>query len=127
MNPRGGEGAEASGAEASGGEDSDAFSRPSSSALAASDRRSNRRSPALFRGALPRRDATPSLLTAAEVEWIDAYHARVWDRVSPRLEPDSEGGQWLRQATRPLAEHALASSHAVGTAQPGGASALPAE
>ena len=47
------------------GEDSDAFSRPSSSALAASDRRSNRRSPALFRGALPRRDAPPSLLTAA--------------------------------------------------------------
>ena len=25
-----------------------------------------------------------SLLTAAEVEWINDYHARVWDNVSAR-------------------------------------------
>ena len=50
----------------------------------------------------------PSLLTALEIEWIDGYHARVWERISPRLEPQSEGWHWLREATRPLAETGLA-------------------
>ena len=27
-----------------------------------------------------------SLLTLAEMEWLDGYHARVWERVSPHLE-----------------------------------------
>lgn len=49
----------------------------------------------------------PSLLTPAEVEWLDSYHARVWSRVSPRLDPSSDGGRWLRAATRPLAEQGL--------------------
>ena len=49
-----------------------------------------------------------SLLTTAEVQWIDAYHARVWERVSPRMESDSPGAAWLRKATRPLAEQDLA-------------------
>jgi len=49
----------------------------------------------------------PSLLTAAEVAWIDSYHSRVWERVSPRLDADSAGMRWLQQATRPLVEHGL--------------------
>lgn len=49
----------------------------------------------------------PSLLTSAEVEWLDAYHARVWERVSPRVDADSEGARWLRRVTRPLAEQGV--------------------
>jgi len=45
-----------------------------------------------------------SLLTAAEVEWIDGYHSRVWERISPRLPKDSEGYTWLRESTRPLVQ-----------------------
>ena len=43
-----------------------------------------------------------SLLTLAEVEWLDRYHERVWDRISPRLEPESEASRWLRRTTRPI-------------------------
>ena len=43
-----------------------------------------------------------SLLTTAEAEWIDAYHAKVWERVSPLLEEGCEGWLWLQQATQPL-------------------------
>ena len=43
-----------------------------------------------------------SLLTAAEREWIDAYHAQVWERVSPLLDEGCEGREWLREATQPL-------------------------
>jgi len=41
----------------------------------------------------------PSLLTPAEVEWLDAYHQRVWERISPRLDEGSEAWEWLHQAT----------------------------
>lgn len=43
-----------------------------------------------------------ALLTTSEVEWLDAYHARVWERISPLLPPESEGHAWLHKATRPL-------------------------
>ena len=46
----------------------------------------------------------PSLLSAKEVAWLDAYHTRVWEKISPRLAPDDEGYAWLKEATRPLAE-----------------------
>ena len=52
------------------------------------------------------------LLTPTEVAWLDAYHARVWANVSPRLEDGSEGWRWLREATAPLE----ASAPAAGTA-----------
>jgi Xaa-Pro aminopeptidase len=45
-----------------------------------------------------------SLLTPHELEWIDSYHRRVFQRVSPRLPPQSEGYRWLQDATQPLAE-----------------------
>lgn len=43
-----------------------------------------------------------SLLTADEVHWLDSYHARVWDRISPRLAMGSDGYTWLQEATWPL-------------------------
>jgi Xaa-Pro aminopeptidase len=42
----------------------------------------------------------PSLLTAAEIAWLDAYHARVRDAVMPQV--DAATGEWLAEATRPI-------------------------
>ena len=40
------------------------------------------------------------LLDEKEVEWINAYHGRVWEQLSPRLEGDVL--DWLRNKTLPL-------------------------
>ena len=42
----------------------------------------------------------PDLLTSEELAWLNDYHARVWDVVSPQL--DEEEKVWLEQATRPV-------------------------
>jgi len=42
-----------------------------------------------------------SLLTPAEIAWLDGYHARVRDTIGPLVDPDT--GEWLAAATRPLA------------------------
>jgi Xaa-Pro aminopeptidase len=42
----------------------------------------------------------PSLLTAEETEWLNAYHARVREALSPGL--DSETLSWLGKATRAI-------------------------
>ena len=39
-----------------------------------------------------------SLLTPPEVAWLDDYHQRVWQELSPELPPAER--DWLRQATR---------------------------
>lgn len=41
-----------------------------------------------------------ALLTQAEREWLDAYHQRVYDMLSPHL--DGAALAWLRDRTRPL-------------------------
>ncbi len=41
-----------------------------------------------------------SLLTAAEIGWVNAYHARVRDALSADLDGDAR--HWLHDATRPL-------------------------
>jgi len=41
-----------------------------------------------------------SLLVAAEIEWLDAYHAKVFAMVSEAL--DVVGKRWLEMATKPL-------------------------
>lgn len=43
-----------------------------------------------------------ALLRADEVAWLDAYHADVWERVSPLV--GGEALEWLRGRTRALAE-----------------------
>ena len=43
----------------------------------------------------------PSLLTAEEIDWLDTYHARVRETLSPLLDPEDRA--WLAGATRPLA------------------------
>ena len=41
-----------------------------------------------------------SLLTATEVDWLDSYHRRVRDTISPLVDDDT--AQWLVAATEPL-------------------------
>ncbi|MCW5732081.1 MAG: aminopeptidase P family protein [Alphaproteobacteria bacterium] len=43
----------------------------------------------------------PSLLSAAEIAWLDAYHEEVRNSLAPLL--DAETASWLERATRPLA------------------------
>jgi Xaa-Pro aminopeptidase len=50
---------------------------------------------------LARKLIDPGLLTETERAWLDAYHARVRERVSSVV--DAETRDWLAQATRPLA------------------------
>ncbi len=40
------------------------------------------------------------LLTADEIAWLDAYHARVVKTLDPRL--DSKTRAWLRKAAAPI-------------------------
>lgn len=42
-----------------------------------------------------------ALLSEQEVQWVDAYHRDVWDKVSPLIE-DAQAKEWLRDATTPL-------------------------
>jgi Xaa-Pro aminopeptidase len=41
-----------------------------------------------------------ALLTVEEIGWVDAYHARVRDKLSSLV--DAETKEWLSEATRPL-------------------------
>ena len=40
------------------------------------------------------------LLTAGEVAWLDAYHARVADEIGPLV--DEATAEWLKKATAPI-------------------------
>ena len=42
----------------------------------------------------------PSLLSKAEIDYIDAYHGRVWTEISPRVDGDVK--KWLETACEPL-------------------------
>ncbi|HTY68207.1 MAG TPA: aminopeptidase P family protein [Alphaproteobacteria bacterium] len=44
----------------------------------------------------------PALLTARERDWLDAYHARVRESLTPLL--DAATAAWLARATRPIVE-----------------------
>ncbi|MGO9132676.1 MAG: aminopeptidase P family protein [Methylovirgula sp.] len=42
----------------------------------------------------------PKLLSANELAWFNAYHARVWETLSPHVDGDVK--KWLKQATKPV-------------------------
>ncbi len=42
----------------------------------------------------------PGLMTREEIAWLDAYHAKVREIVSPQV--NGETLAWLEQATRPV-------------------------
>lgn len=46
------------------------------------------------------RPIRPELLTAEEIQWLNAYHARVREALSPHLGGDDKA--WLEAATRPI-------------------------
>jgi Xaa-Pro aminopeptidase len=50
---------------------------------------------------IDKRPILKDMLLQEEVDWLDAYHQRVYDALSPHLSPDEAA--WLRQATSPLA------------------------
>ncbi|WP_372397012.1 aminopeptidase P family protein [Azospirillum sp. HJ39] len=49
---------------------------------------------------IDRKAIEPALLSGAETAWVDAYHARVCESLSPLL--DGETRRWLEAATAPL-------------------------
>jgi Xaa-Pro aminopeptidase len=38
------------------------------------------------------------LMTKQELDWLDAYHAEVFGKISPLLEPDSPAMKWLQKS-----------------------------
>jgi Xaa-Pro aminopeptidase len=42
----------------------------------------------------------PALMSEDEIAWLDAYHARVAEKLMPLVEPETRA--WLEAATRPL-------------------------
>ena len=42
----------------------------------------------------------PELLTQEEKDWLNAYHAEVYEKIAPHL--NDEERLWLHEATRPL-------------------------
>jgi Xaa-Pro aminopeptidase len=55
---------------------------------------------------IDRRLIVPALLSDSERAWLDAYHARVRDKIGPELGP--EDLTWLTAATAPLPTRAKA-------------------
>ena len=49
---------------------------------------------------IDRRLVEPKLMTSAELQWLDAYHARVRDTIGPHLAGDDR--DWLEAATAPI-------------------------
>ncbi|KAI9216937.1 hypothetical protein BC828DRAFT_351994, partial [Blastocladiella britannica] len=43
-----------------------------------------------------------SLLTPAEIKYVDSYHQECWTKVSPYLTEGSLEWNWLKRATSPL-------------------------
>jgi len=44
----------------------------------------------------------PSLLTSAEIQWVNKYHAEVWEKTHGFFENDELTLSWLRKETQPL-------------------------
>jgi Xaa-Pro aminopeptidase len=42
----------------------------------------------------------PSLLDEDEIAWLDAYHARVCEDLTPLVDPET--ARWLAEATQPI-------------------------
>ncbi|MPW38065.1 aminopeptidase P family protein [Vibrio sp. B1Z05] len=54
----------------------------------------------LTRAPIDKRNIEQSLLTAHEIEWLNEYHQKVWNDLSPLVDGDVK--QWLQQATLAL-------------------------
>ena len=43
-----------------------------------------------------------SLMTASELDWLDAYHEEIWNKISPLLKDGCPGKAWLQEACSPI-------------------------
>jgi Xaa-Pro aminopeptidase len=59
----------------------------------------------------------PSLLDDEEIAWLNAYHQRVRETLTPLV--DAQTADWLAEATQPIAPHPLASRTAPSPRQAG--------
>ncbi|QOV29860.1 aminopeptidase P family protein [Vibrio diabolicus] len=55
----------------------------------------------LTRCPIDKRNINVDMLTRPELAWLNDYHQKVWDEISPLVEGDVK--KWLRQATLPVA------------------------
>ncbi|HDM8072035.1 aminopeptidase P family protein [Vibrio harveyi] len=55
----------------------------------------------LTRCPIDKRNINVDMLTCPELAWLNDYHQKVWDEISPLVEGDVK--EWLRQATLPVA------------------------
>ncbi|HDM8140589.1 TPA: aminopeptidase P family protein [Vibrio harveyi] len=55
----------------------------------------------LTRCPIDKRNINVNMLTRPELAWLNDYHQKVWDEISPLVEGDVK--EWLRQATLPVA------------------------
>ncbi|MFH4617360.1 aminopeptidase P family protein [Vibrio diabolicus] len=55
----------------------------------------------LTRCPIDKRNINVDMLTRPELAWLNHYHQKVWDEISPLVEGDVK--EWLRQATLPVA------------------------
>ena len=55
----------------------------------------------LTRCPIDKRNINVDMLTRPELTWLNDYHQKVWDQISPLVEGDVK--EWLRQATLPIA------------------------
>lgn len=55
----------------------------------------------LTRCPIDKRNINVDMLTRPEFAWLNDYHQKVWDEISPLVEGDVK--EWLRQATLPVA------------------------
>ena len=55
----------------------------------------------LTRCPIDKRNINVDMLTRPELAWLNDYHQKVWDEISPLVEGDVK--EWLRQATLPIA------------------------
>ncbi|MCR9366276.1 aminopeptidase P family protein [Vibrio antiquarius] len=56
----------------------------------------------LTRCPIDKRNINVDMLTRPELAWLNDYHQKVWDEISPLVEGDVK--EWLRQATLPVAQ-----------------------
>jgi len=68
----------------------------------------------------------PDLMSPEEVAWLDNYHDKVWEAVSPRLERKPQVLEWLKRNTAPLKEQKAAAAGAGAPAAAAASELVPA-
>ena len=46
----------------------------------------------------------PSLLSDAEIKWVNDYHAEVWDKTHAFFANDALTRNWLKRETQPISK-----------------------